>query len=112
MQQRQFLIVLFPLDYLNNWFSMFYKIQISGGFAGVLQEFIGELAVTEEKKVALKSALNIKKHAEINKNLRDTFNYSIQLEIDNKLYKKTFDDISIPEEIIELIAEVKKKQNL
>jgi len=91
---------------------MLYKIQISGGFAGMMKDLTGEIKISEERKVALKRMFNIDNQEGINKNLRDTFNYMVQLEIDNKWYKKSFDDHSIPQEIIHLIEQIKKKQNL
>lgn len=91
---------------------MNYSIKISGGFTGIQQEFSGEINATEEKKAALKKIFTTANQIETNKNLRDAFNYNIQLEIDSKQYIKSFDDMTIPKEVIELIDEIKKNKDL
>lgn len=90
---------------------MQYKIQISGGFIGISQKFEGELLMSESKKQTLKKILDQHISEESNENLRDTFLYNLTLAFDEKSYSKNFNDSNIPKEIMELIDEIKNKEN-
>jgi len=90
---------------------MKYKIRISGGFIGISQSFEGELLMSESKKQILKKVLDQDISVEANQNLRDSFLYNLKLEIDGKSYSKSFNDANIPIEIIELVDEIKNKEN-
>jgi hypothetical protein len=90
---------------------MEYKIKISGGFVGVSQNFEGKLLLSESKEQTLKKLLDQDFPVESNKNLRDTFLYDLNLKVDGKSYSNSFNDANIPIEIIELIDEIKKKEN-
>jgi len=89
---------------------MQYKIQISGGFIGISQNFEGELLMSESKKQSLKKILDQDIPIESNENLRDSFLYNLKLEVDGKSYSKNFNDANIPIEIIELIDEIKNRK--
>jgi len=90
---------------------MKYKIQISGGFIGILQKFEGELLMSESKKQVLKKILDQDISVDSNENLRDSFLYNLKLEVDGKNYSKSFNDANIPIEIIELVNEIRNKEN-
>lgn len=90
---------------------MQYNIQISGGFVGITQNFEGTLLISESKKQRLKKILDQDISVESNENLRDAFLYKIILEIDEKSYTKSFNDANIPKEIMDLIDEIKNKEN-
>ena len=87
---------------------MHYHIKISGGVAGFLREFKGELPLDDDLKAKLKALFEHSKKSLKNKNLRDGFNYFIELEIDQVLYRESYDDSNLPMALRQLIDLVKK----
>jgi len=86
---------------------MQYEIEISGGFAGTVQQYKGELTLAEEEKKALIRVFNNATLRDVNKDLRDAFVYTFKLKMDNKSYKATFNDGTIPIELLSLLNKVK-----
>jgi len=75
---------------------------------GGLQELKGELMLNDLKKEKLKQIFDRTTRMDVNENLRDAFEYTFTLKIDNKLYKATFNDSDIPVDLRDLIDEIKK----
>jgi len=90
---------------------MKYNLNISGGFVGISQNFEGEFLMSEQKEQALKNILNQDNLVKSNENLKDSFLYSLKLEVDGESYSKSYNDSNIPIEIIELMDEIRKKKS-
>ncbi|WP_117879854.1 protealysin inhibitor emfourin [Aureibaculum luteum] len=87
---------------------MFYNIHISGGFANIQREYEGKLDIDIQQKENLKKVLNNPNLVNENKNLTDAFVYDVKLNIDGKIYGATFNESTIPQEIVNLVDEIEK----
>lgn len=89
---------------------MEYEIKISGGFAGITQEYKGEEKLSDPEKKALAEAFkNLDKPKE-NKQLRDAFHYRIKLKLDGKTFTGEFTDANLPPQLRLLVQNVSKKK--
>ncbi|MDY7394822.1 hypothetical protein UMM65_06185 [Aureibaculum sp. 2210JD6-5] len=88
---------------------MFYNIQISGGFANIPTEYEGKLDIDFQRKEDLKRVLNNPNLISENKNLTDAFVYDVKLNIDGEIYAATFNESNIPQEVLNLVDDIKKK---
>lgn len=89
---------------------MKYYLKISGGFLGTIQEFQGELIVTSLKEKSIKRILNKSKSRYLDKKARDIFVYDFSLEFGKESYKVTYDDTTIPDDLMNLVKEIKKNE--
>ncbi len=86
---------------------MKYKIIIEGGFTGISRKYEGDMAVSELKAKSLFSALHT--DDKTRSNIADGQTYDISLDDNHKKYQAVFNEKNVPDEIRELIAQVKQK---
>lgn len=89
---------------------MKYHIKISGGFAGFVEEYTGEIDISKEDQQNL--LVEIRKAEERPKNemLRDTLSYEVSLDFEGQKFNAAFDDYTLSDELYQFINKIKKRR--
>lgn len=84
---------------------MKYKVIVEGGFTGIPREYEGELGLTPIETKSILEGMNM--GGTENQNIRDGLNYIIEIENNNKMVLRKFDEATIPQSIRKFIDKVK-----
>lgn len=87
---------------------MKYRIKIEGGFVGTIREYNGEIFLKKsDTESILKDMTEVPAN---NENLRDGLLYNIELEKEDAIFHKAFDEGSLPLSIRNLIDHIRQKE--
>ncbi len=88
---------------------MHYKLTVTGGFAGIAQEYQGDLSLPEDEEQELAEVIKESENLPKNKNLRDSFHYDLTLDSTGGKIHAKFDDLDVPPEVARFIAAVRER---
>ncbi len=88
---------------------MRYQLEIEGGFAGISKTYTGELQLDDIREQQIRRVLK-EKPPSTDPNLRDHLRYQLQVTIKEKRYTGEYNDMNLPDEIRDLIAEITRPE--
>lgn len=89
---------------------MHYKLTVTGGFAGMAQNYEGNLSLPEQDEKKLTQILKKTGGMPGSKNLRDSFYYDLTIKTREETIQGKFDDLNTPPEVSQFISKIRTLQ--